>query len=225
MRQFNEIYMQVLDLKGSDKKNIEKGLPKPLSKAKLKKISDDRYMAEMTKCIFRSGFVWRVIDAKWDGFEEAFFQFNPNKLALLSDEQLEKYTQDARIVRNFQKIKTVRENAGLILSIQKSHQSFSNFIAEWPCSNLNGLFDFLKKEGNRLGGNTGQYFLRFMGKDTFIFSNDVISALHREKVIDRNKAPGSKRDKQAIQDAFNIWHEESGKPYCQISRLLAMSVG
>ena len=145
MRQFNDIYLQVLDLKGNDEKAILKDLPKPLSKTKLKKISDDRYLAELTKCIFRSGFIWRVIDAKWDGFEEAFFQFNPDKLVLLSDEQLEKYTQDERIVRNFQKIKTVRDNAGLILRMQKSHQSFSNFIAEWPCSDLNGLFDDIKK--------------------------------------------------------------------------------
>ena len=224
MRSFDAIYAQTLNLKGS-KKNIEKDLPKPLSKSQLKKISDDRYLSQMTKCVFRAGFIWRVIEAKWDDFEKAFYGFDPKKMVLLSDEQLEKYASDKRIVRNFQKIKTVRHNAELILRIQKSHGSFAEFIANWPCSDLVGLFELLKKDGQRLGGNTSQYLLRFMGKDTYIFSTDVITALHREKIIDKNKTPTSKRDKHAIQAAFNQWHDESGRPYCQISRILAMSVG
>ena len=28
----------------------------------------------------------------------------------------------------------------------------------------------------------------------------------------------------AVQEAFDIWREESGRPYCQISRILACSV-
>jgi len=224
MRSFDAIYDQTLNLKGG-KIQTESKLPKPSSKRKLKTISDDRFLSEMTKCIFRAGFIWRVIEAKWDDFEKAFYGFDPEKMVLLSDEQLEKYTDDKRIVRNFQKIKTVRHNAGLILKIQKSHGSFSEFIADWPCSDLVGLFELLKKDGQRLGGNTSQYLFRFMGKDTYIFSTDVITALHRERVIDKIKVPTSKRDKHAIQAAFNQWHDDSNRPYCQISRILAMSVG
>lgn len=224
MRLFENIYTQAVNLNGSQKQ-LEAALPKPLSNARLKKIDDARYLAEMTKCIFRAGFIWRVIEAKWAGFEQAFFDFNPKKLALLSDEQLEKYATDDRIVKNFQKIKTIRHNAAMVQSIQKTHGSFAAFIADWPCSDLAGLFELLKKDGQRLGGNTSQYFLRFLGKDTYIFSNDVVAALHREKIIDKNKVPSSKRDKLAIQQAFNLWHEESGRPYCQISKLLAMSIG
>ncbi len=224
MRCFEDIYSQTVNLKGSQQQ-LEQSLPKPLNKAELKKIGDDRYLSEMTKCIFRAGFIWRVIENKWDGFEQAFFKFQPTKLALLSDEQLENYTGDDRIVKNFQKIKTVRHNAAMILDVQKTHGSFAKLIADWPCSDLIGLFDLLKKEGQRLGGNTSQYFLRFMGKDTYIFSTDVIATLYREGVIDKNKNPTSKRDKQAIQNAFNQWHEESGRPYCQISKLLAISIG
>ena len=51
--------------------------PDPKAIAKLK---DDRILAEMTRRVFSAGFAWSVIEAKWEGFEEAFFGFNPGKL-------------------------------------------------------------------------------------------------------------------------------------------------
>ena len=67
------------------------------------------------------------------------------------------------------------------------------------------------------------YFLRFMGKDTFILSKDVVAALVNAHVIDNHKATSAK-DQKAIQDAFNQWHEESGRTYTAMSRVLAMSI-
>jgi len=85
------------------------------------------------------------------------------------------------------------------------------------------LLDLMKKQGSRLGGNTGQYALRFIGKDGFILSADVTNALMREGVV--AKIPSSKKDMAAVQGAFNQWHEETGRPYSHLSRILAMSVG
>ena len=81
----------------------------------------------------------------------------------------------------------------------------------------------LKKRGSRLGGHTGQYFLRFMGKDTFVFSKDVVSTLIAQGIVD--KEPTNRKELHATQQAFNQWKNESGRPLCQISRILAMSVG
>ena len=63
----------------------------------LKKIPDDRYFATMTRCVFNAGFNWKVIDAKWDGFEAAFEGFDPNRLAFLGDEMLGQLVSDTRI--------------------------------------------------------------------------------------------------------------------------------
>jgi 3-methyladenine DNA glycosylase Tag len=51
----------------------------------------------------------------------------------------------------------------------------------------------------------------------------VCAALVREGVVD--KAPISKKDLAAVQAAFNRWHQETGRPYAHLSRILAMSVG
>ena len=81
----------------------------------------------------------------------------------------------------------------------------------------------LAKRGSRLGGNTGQIALRFMGKECFILSGDVVNALICENVIENDRM--SKKNLNAIQTAFNEWSATSGRPMNEISRILAFSVG
>lgn len=221
MHLFASIYDRAIARKG--KAELEKLLPTPATAAQLIATPDDRYLAEMTKCIFRAGFVWRVIENKWPGFEEAFSGFNPLGMAHLSDEALERLGQDTRIVRNMQKIKTVRENAQFICDIAEEHGSFGQFLADWPSTDIVGLLTLLKKRGSRLGGNSAQYFLRFMGKDTFVLGNDVVACLKLEGVVTADK-PSSQRDLKAIQVAFNTWAEETGLPLCQLSQIAACSI-
>ena len=65
------------------------------------------------------------------------------------------------------KIKAIWENAVFVLDISQQHQSFGNFLADWPEDDIVGLLLYLDKHGSRLGGRTRQYFLRFVGKGTF----------------------------------------------------------
>jgi hypothetical protein len=46
--------------------------------------------------------------------------------------------------------------------------------------------------------------------------------LIREKVIDRSTA--SKRDREAVQSAFNAWRDQSGRSLTEISRILAFGI-
>ena len=62
-----------------------------------------------------------------------------------------------------------------------------------------------------------------LGKDTFVLTDDVVAALKAQGVVD--KKPTGQRDLAAVQTAFNQWRSESGRPLCQISRLLAYTVG
>jgi 3-methyladenine DNA glycosylase Tag len=197
---------------------------KPLTPRKLAAIPDDRYLSMMTRCVFQAGFNWKVIDNKWAGFEEAFHGFNPRGLAHLPPEQWDAYTTDTRIVRNGPKISTVLENAHFLWQTAEEHGSFGKVFAQWPASDQIGLMAWLKKEGARLGGNTGMYFIRFMGKDSFILSADVAARL-RASGLAIAEHPMSKRDLQQVQDAFNAWHEETGLCYTHLSRIAAMSIG
>ena len=98
------------------------------------------------------------------------------------------------------------------------------FLADWPSDDTIGLWAYLKKHGCRLGGNSGQYFLRFVGKDTFVLSRDVATALMAEGIVDRTQIT-AKRDLIKVQDAFNTLQAQSGRPLCEISMILALSLG
>jgi 3-methyladenine DNA glycosylase Tag len=222
LQKFAAIYERAAERKGGADA-LEALLPKPKSSAQLKRITDDRYLAEMTKCVFRSGFVWQVIENKWSGFEAAFMEFDTAACAMLSDEDLERLAQDARIVRNAKKIASVRANAAFVRELKQSHGGCGAFLAQWPADDIVGLWGDLKRRGDRLGGNTGPFFLRFVGKDTFMLSGDVVKALVRQKVVD--KAPAGRKALAAVQDAFNVWRTESGRSLAEISRTLACSVG
>jgi 3-methyladenine DNA glycosylase Tag len=198
-------------------------LPKVPPQKALARVTDDRVLAEMAQRIFSAGFVWSVIEKKWPGFEAAFLKFDPRKLNFQPDEFWERLASDQRIVRNPQKIKAVRENAAFILDIAKEHGSFGKFLAEWPADDQVGLLELLGKRGARLGGMTGQYFLRFIGKDVYITSHDMISCL-RDAGLDISGTT-SKKDQRKVQDQLNAWAKESGLPYTHLSRICAMSIG
>jgi 3-methyladenine DNA glycosylase Tag len=199
-------------------------LPKMQSAKALAKTTDDRVLAEMTKRIFSAGFVWSVIEKKWPSFEAAFLGFDPGRLLFEPDEFWEKLTTDDRIVRHPQKIMSVKSNAQLVIDNAGEHGSFGKFLANWPDDDQVGLLELLAKRGTRLGGKTGQYFLRFIGKDGFVTSNDVIACL-RDAGLDIAANPSSKKDMRKIQDQFNAWAQESGLPRVHISRICAMSIG
>jgi 3-methyladenine DNA glycosylase Tag len=205
-------------------KGLEKLLPQKPDMKALAKVSDDRILAEMTKRVFSAGFAWSVIEAKWPGFEKAFLAFRPAKLAFQPDDFWHDLVSDTRIVRNGAKILSVRENAAFVQEIAKEHGSFGKFLAQWPSSDQIGLLDLLAKRGSRLGGNSGQMFLRFVGWDGFVTSQDVVACL-RDAGLDIAEEVKSKGDLAKVQAQFNAWATETGLPYVHLSRICAMSIG
>ena len=222
MEKFAAIHQRAAQRKGGPAA-LDELLPRVRSARALAATTDDRWLAEMTRCVFQAGFVWQVVDHKWDDFEDVFFGFPPDKIVLLSPEQLDRFSQNPRIIRNRQKVLTVQDNARYLLEVAREHGSFGKFASRWPSSDLIGLFAHMKKHGARLGGMTGQRVLRNMGRDTFVITADVVRVLQRAGV-DIGANPTSKRELSLVQSAFNRWHAESGLPYSHISRICACSV-
>lgn len=185
-------------------------------------MGDDRYLSLISLRIFRAGLKHSLVDAKWPAFEEVFFGFDPQKVVLMSAEHLERLMQDARLIRHLGKLKSVPRNAQMVLDLAREHGSFGNFLADWPETDIVGLWKLVSKRGNQLGGLSAPRFLRMAGKDTFIPSDELVAALKAQEIID--KPPTSLKDLAAVQAAFNQWREESGRPLCQLSVMLAHTV-
>lgn len=220
---FGVILQRAQDRKGG-RQALDDLLPDPPPSARLIDRADNDYLAEMIRTVFRSGFVWRVIDNKWPSFREAFHGFDVARLMALGDADWDAYLQDRRIVRHRQKIRAVRHNLWFVHETSVQFDGFGRFLAEWPTSDLVGLFAALKRRGSRLGGNTGQYFLQQVGMDSFALTRDVVLALQLSG-LEIGDTPTSKRDLARIQQVFNDWHTSTGFSYLQLSYLLAYSVG
>nr|WP_275443031.1 DNA-3-methyladenine glycosylase I [Pseudoalteromonas sp. OOF1S-7] len=202
---------------------MESLLSKPLPSAQLAKLPDDVWLEEFTRKIFQSGFYWSVINTKWAGFREVFWDFSIEKLLYMSPDMYEQRAQDERIVRNFKKVQSIADNCLMIHELALEHGSFSELIANWPEDNIIELWLLLKKQGSRLGGNTGPYALRAVGKDTFILSRDVEAYLRTHEVI--SGGLHSQQSLRAAQAFFNKLRGQSGYSLQELSQLIAYSVG
>lgn len=223
MTRFADIRRRAAERKGGDAVLASLLGPVPDNRA-LAGVADERILSTMAGRIFAAGFVWRVIEQKWPGFEAAFLGFEPKRLLFQPDEYWEALARDDRIVRHPQKIRSVRDNAAFVDRVSAEHGGFGRFLARWPADDQVGLTAYLGKHGSRLGGNTGQYLLRWLGWDTFVLSRDMVLAL-RDAGLEIGDSPSARKDMAAIQTQMNDWAAETGLPRAHISRILAMSIG
>jgi 3-methyladenine DNA glycosylase Tag len=223
MPDYNDIFAMACERKGGEKA-LKRLLQKPRSNASLKRLGDDRYLAEFSKKVFQSGFVWRVVEQKWDNFEDMFWSFDIDKLLMMPDDMLERKASDKRIIRNHRKVLAIRENALMISDTRRQHgASFSEFVAEWPTTDITGLWTYLKQHGTRLGGNTGPYALRSLGKDTFLLTRDVEGFLRLHDIIETGI--NTRSALLATQGWFNALQQESGRSLTELSQMVSFCFG
>jgi 3-methyladenine DNA glycosylase Tag len=201
---------------------LDARLPQPKSATELSAAQDARYLSQMSLRVFRAGLKHSVVDAKWPAFEEVFAGFDPRRVRAMSDEELEKLLGDARLIRHWGKLKSIRDNAAAMLAIGDEFGSFGAWIGTWPGSNIVGLWEALADRFSQMGGNSGPMLLRMVGKDTFILSPSVVAGLKRWAGMP--KPPKNRADRAQAQACFNAWAAETGRPLSQLSLILAMSV-
>jgi 3-methyladenine DNA glycosylase Tag len=200
---------------------IEARLPQPKTASELAAVSDDRYLSQMSLRVFRAGLKHSLVDAKWPAFEEAFAGFEPRRVRAMSDEAMEKLLGDARLIRHWGKLKSVRDNAAAVVAISEEFGGVGSWLGTWPGSNIVGLWETLGDRFSQMGGVSGPMFLRMVGKDTFVLSKSVTAALKRWADLPPAK---NRKDRAAVQACFNNWAAETGRPLSQLSLILAMSV-
>jgi 3-methyladenine DNA glycosylase Tag len=197
-------------------------LPKVKSATALKKVSDDRYLSLMSLRIFRAGLKHEMVDAKWPAFEKVFHGFDPKRVRAMSDEAIEKLMGDARLIRHLGKLRSVPANAAAVCDVAAEQGSVGAWIADWPGSDIVGLWDALAKRFNQMGGNSGPYFLRMTGKDTFIFTPAVVKGLNHWGAFAGE--PKGKAARAKVAEIFNNWAEATGLPLAHLSMMLAVSL-
>ena len=201
---------------------LEARLAQPRSPAEIEALGDDRYLSQMSLRIFRAGLKHSIVDAKWPAFEEVFAGFAPRRVRAMPDEVLEGLLADKRLIRHWGKLKAVRDNAAAMIAIADRHGGFGSWLARWPASDIVGLWEALAKGFSQMGGNSGPTFLRMVGKDTFVLTHSVVTALQRWGAFDA--PPRNRKDRAGVQSCFTAWAAQTGRPLCQLSQILAASI-
>lgn len=93
---------------------------------------DDQHLFEMLILEgAQAGLSWETVLKKREGYRKAFHNFDPAKVAVMSDDELESLRHNPEIIRNRLKIYAVRQNAQTYLRIQQEFGSFDRYLWEY----------------------------------------------------------------------------------------------
>jgi 3-methyladenine DNA glycosylase Tag len=127
-----------------------------------KPTSASGYLEAMTRIIMTSGMNWHVVDAKWEGIKEAFADFDLDKVAHMTPEDVERLMADPRIIRNRRKIEATIDNAAKVAQVDKDYGGFDKYLkAQGGYEKMTAA---LKRDFSFMGDSTAYFFLAMVGE-------------------------------------------------------------
>jgi 3-methyladenine DNA glycosylase Tag len=75
----------------------------------------DDYLEHLSKGVFQAGISWRVVEAKWATIKPAFHRFKAERVARMTDREIDALAKDERVVRSRPKIAAIVHNAGAVV--------------------------------------------------------------------------------------------------------------
>ena len=95
-------------------------------------LHDERALFELL-CLegAQAGLAWITILRKRQAYREAFLDFEPGRVAAMTDAELEQRLTDPGIVRNRLKVFAVRKNARAFLEVQAERGGFDSYLWNW----------------------------------------------------------------------------------------------
>ena len=158
---------------------------------------DDRLFEKLCLESFQSGLSWRMILAKRENFRTAFHNFNFDKIAAFTEQDIERLLKNKNIVRHRGKIEAVINNAQRAQELVEQEGSFAAYIWRFEPDEQNltpqtastspasvALSKELKKMGWKFVGPTTVYaFMQAMG----LINDHVEGCIIRAKVKQARK--------------------------------------
>ncbi len=135
----------------------ETGAPK-----QIKVNSLDDYLETMSKVVFQSGMSWKMIENKWPEIRKAMDDFDVNKVADYDERDIERLSQDARVIRNYKKLVAIAGNARKILELDKQHGSFKKYLRSH--GDFDATLKAMRKDFKFMGPMGVYYFLYVVGE-------------------------------------------------------------
>ena len=123
----------------------------------------DDYLEVMSKAVFQSGMSWKVVEAKWPGTREAFYNFDVQKVAAIDEKEIDELTQDTRVIRNYRKLNAIVSNAQRMLALEDEYRGFVNYLRAQD--DFDSTLANIRKDFKFMGPMGIYYFLYVVGEE------------------------------------------------------------
>lgn len=92
-------------------------------------VRDDREMFEfLTLESAQAGLSWITILKRREGYRRVFHNFDPERVAVMNEDEIRAALQDTGIIRNKLKVRAAVKNAQVYLAIHKEFGSFCDYL-------------------------------------------------------------------------------------------------
>lgn len=125
--------------------------------------SDDELFGRLILEINQAGLSWDIILKKQENFRKAYSNFSIKKIAAYSEKDRERLLSNAGIIRNKLKVNAAIHNANVILSLQKEHGSFKEWLNFHHPKTKDEWVKLFKKTFKFTGGEITNEFLMSCG--------------------------------------------------------------
>src|SRR5437773_12385354 len=79
----------------------------------------DDYLEHLSKGVFQAGISWRVVEAKWPSITKAFHGFDVERVARMSDRNIDTLVRAERVIRSWPKLEAAVYNAKDLLDLER----------------------------------------------------------------------------------------------------------
>ena len=123
----------------------------------------DDYLDIMSKVVFQSGMSWKVVEAKWSTTRDAFHNFDVQKVADLSEKEVEDLAKDTRVIRNHRKLAAIVGNAQKMIDLDAEFGSFRDYLRSFE--DFDTTVKAMRSDFKFLGPMGIYYFLYVVKED------------------------------------------------------------
>lgn len=109
--------------KKSDKSSLEDAIPDVITEPGL---SD--YLEIMSRAVFQAGLSWAGIGKNWAAYREAFYGFDPVRVAMYGEGDIERLMETDGVLHSRRKIGATIENARALLEVEREYGRVAKYL-------------------------------------------------------------------------------------------------
>jgi len=111
----------------------------------------------MSRAVFQAGLSWAAIAKHWEAYQAAFDGFDPARVALYGEADLQRVMETPNVLHSARKIAATIENAKTLLALDREYGGFRNYLHSFD--SYNALAKDLRKRFKFMGEMNVWYFL------------------------------------------------------------------